>query len=323
MARGVFCDYLGVTVANDDWPGVRMAIEPALDAIGARVELDGDRGTLWRAGDGTVKAQRYGPVTSIGASGAVLAGLRAVKAFGAYLAGLGSVNHRVTRLDAAYDVKLPTAPIIASIVEKAHSLEGLALTRKRVLSKHVTRLVTRGADGADTGTCYVGSRSAEVRACVYDKRQERLDRGLIDVGPLTRYELRVKSGVGATLRDAHDPTELFWHFMAPGVLGRPAGVADWEPRGEGFEVDWPDQPTAAARLVKRVGASADVQALLRLADQAGPYGFELLVGELRKLHQTRVWAQPTETASNASCPPPVGNSAGGVRPAAASSLRAC
>lgn len=289
-----FCDYLGVTVANDDWPAVREGIEPALDTIGASLEFDSERSTLWRAGErGTVKAQRYGPVTSLGASGAVLVGLRAAGIFSGYLAAIGGVPHKVTRLDAAHDRKEATGPVIAELVEKAHAADGLSLTRKRILPRHVTRLVSRGVDGLDTGTCYLGSRSAEVRACVYDKRQERLDKGLGDVGPLTRYELRVKSGVGATLRDAADPTELFWNFMAPGVLPRPDGVSDWVSHGEGFEVDWPGLPLPAARLKRRIESSPEVKALLKLANEAGPLGFQFMVSELEKLHERRVWAQPT------------------------------
>lgn len=287
------CDYLGVTVSNEDWPAVRAAIEPSLDMIGASVEFDSDHSTLWRAGDGTVKTKRYGPVTSIGASGAVLAGLRAAKVFMTYLAGLGSVGHKVTRIDAAYDRKEPTAPVLVNLVNKAHSGDGLSLTRKRILPRHVTRLLSRGVDGLDTGTCYLGSRSAEVRACVYDKRQERLDRGLADVGPLTRYELRVKSQVGATLRDAADPTAMFWHFMAPGVLDRPEGVESWEAHGTGFVIDWPELPLPAARLRRRMESSPDLKALLKLADEAGPRGFDFMVSELSRLNDLRVWAQPT------------------------------
>lgn len=294
-----FCDFLGVTFSNEDWETVRGEITPTLDSIGAQVEFDSERETLWRLCDGTVKAKRYGPVTSLGASGAVLAALRFAKSFGAYLSAIGTVRHRVTRLDASKDIKEPTAPVIDRLVEQSCSPGGLSLTRKRVLPRHVTRLLARGVDGVDTGTCYVGSRTAEVRACIYDKRQERIDRGLLDVGPLTRYELRVKSGIGATLRDAMEPTALFWHFMAPGVLPRPDGVGEWVAHGEGFSVDWPDRPSPASRLVRRVGSSAELQALCRLADEAGPYGLELLLGEVRKLHGSRVWAQPTEAASDA------------------------
>lgn len=298
------CDFLGVTVANEDWPAVKQGIQGPLDVLGAALEFDADNASLWRTSDrGTVKAQRYGPVTSISASGAVLAGLRAFKVMGAYLAALGAVPHRVTRLDAAHDRPEPTAPVLVRLVEKAHTEAGLSLTRKRILPRHVTRLVTRGVDGLDTGTCYLGSRSAEVRACVYDKRQERLDRGLPDVGPLTRYELRLKSKVGATLRDAADPTSLFWHFMAPDVLDRPEGVEPWEAQGEGFSIDWPELPLPAARLRRRLENSPDVRALLRLANESGPGGFDFLVSELKKLHDQRVWervwAEPTQTANRA------------------------
>lgn len=294
-----FCDYLGVTVSVEDWEAVRAGISPALDSVGASVDYDAADGTLWRAGDGTVRAKRIGPVVSLGASGTVLAAMRVAKSFRGYLSALGAVRHRVTRLDASRDEVADTAPIIARLVDRASSPEGLALTRKRVSPRNVTRLLSRGVGGVDTGTCYVGSKSAEVRACVYDKRQERIDKGLCDVGPLTRYELRLKSQVGASLRDADDPTAVFWHFMAPDILPRPDGVPDWSPHGEGFEVDWPDKPLPAARAQRRVQASADLRDLCRLVNEPMGGGIEFLLGEIRRLHDSRVWAQPTETALGA------------------------
>lgn len=281
----VICDFLSVTVPRERWSEVREGIVGPLDAVGASVDYDeGEDGALWRVGDGTVKAKRYGPVVSLGASGAVLAGLRALGAFGAYLSAIGAVPHKVTRLDAAHDVSEDTPPVLDRLVAKAASDAGLSLTRKRVLSRHVTRLVARREDGQDTGTCYIGSRNAEVRAAIYDKREERLGRGLADVGPLTRYELRLKSGVGATLHDAMDPEALFWHYMSPGVLDRPEGVREWVSNAEGFAVEWGDKPLPAALLVRRVQASADIADVVARARGLGPRGFDFLVGELRKLH---------------------------------------
>lgn len=309
----VFCDFLGVTFSNDDWAAVRGELEPVLDSVGASVAFDGKGETLWRLGDGTVKAKRYGPVTALGASGAMLAALRLSNVLAGYLRALAGVGHRVTRLDASKDRQEATAPVIAELREKSISPDGLRLTRKRIAPRHVTRLVAAGVDGLDTGTCYVGSRMAEVRACVYDKRQERIDRGLVDVGPLTRYELRVKSQVGATLRDAMDPESLFWHFMAPDVLPRPAHVAAWEPHGEGFAIEWGAKPLPAARLVQRVQASPDIAALVRLSDEVGPYGFALLVSEMQKL-RGGVWAQPTVTAPGVICASPSVTAAGAGPP---------
>jgi len=283
MSEGVFCDFLGVTFPREEWDNVRQGIGPCLDTIGAQVEYDEPDSTLWRAGDGTVKAKRYGAVMSLGASGLVTAALRFGNVFGNYLAAIGASPHTVTRLDASRDVVEDTPPAIDRIVEQASSAEGLSLTRKRVQPKHVTRLVARREDGLDTGTCYVGSRTADVRMAVYDKRVERMTRGLPDIGPLTRYELRLTSGAGLTLRDALDPTNVFWHFMPEALMAPPADVVPWVSHAIGFRVDWPALPPPAVRLRTRVHASADVAALLALATEVGPYGFDLLVQELRKL----------------------------------------
>lgn len=303
MSEGVFCDFVGVTFDRSSWPDVRQAIEPCLESIGAQVEMDDEGATLWRSGEtGTVKAKRYGTVMSLGASGAACAVLRFANVFGNYLAAIASTPHNVTRLDASLDVVEDTPAIIDSLVAKSVSAEGLALTRKRVHPRDVTRLVARRHDGLDTGTCYIGSRKAEVRACVYDKQEERLVRGLPDIGPLTRYELRLKSGVGVTLRDVIEPTNVFWNFMSPGVLPSPADVQPWVSNALGFQVDWPELPLPAERLRRRVQASADAMALVRLADEVGPYGFAFLVGELRKLQASPAGVQglaPAETAVTA------------------------
>lgn len=280
----VFADFVGVTFLVGEWPEVREQIQPALDVVSASCEHDeGDNGALWRAGDGTVKAKRYGPVMMLGASGAILAGLRLAGMLGQYLDAVASRPHTVTRLDASLDVREPTAPVIARIVERVSSPEGLSLTRKRVSSQHVTRLVTRGDDGQDTGTVYVGSRAAEVRLCVYDKRMERMARKLPDVGPLTRYELRLKSHVGLTLRDVWSPSSVFWHFVAPDVLPRPDGVPAWQPHGEPFAIPRRDVPLPAQRLVALVQRSPEARRLAQLAHEVGPYGFSLLLSELQRL----------------------------------------
>jgi hypothetical protein len=319
----VFCDFLSVTFDRADWEQVRQAMSPALDSIGAQVDMDSADCTLWRCGDGTVKAKRYRQVMSVGSTGAILAALRLSGAFASYLAALGSVPHRVTRLDASKDVPAPTAPIISALVDKASGDEGIRLTRKRITASDVTRLVTRQPDGSDSGTVYLGGRQAEVRACIYDKRLERLTHGLCDVGPLTRYELRLKSQVGVSLRDAYEPELLFWNFMAPDVLEPPSPVGEWIPHPGGFAVDWPDAPSPLARLQRRVESSDEVAALLRLADEVGPYGFRMLVAALERRREGVTGLAPSETASDAMCGPPGVTLAATQPPPALTPPRAC
>lgn len=284
----VFCDFLSVTSPHDGWVDLRSEIEPVLDGIGACVEFeDGDSHVVWRAGDGTVNAKKFGPVMAVGASGAAIAQLRGMGLFGRFLFALGSRPHRVTRLDAARDVAVDAAPEIARIMAKGGGQQGIALSRKRTSPRHITKLVHRRPDdGQETGTVYVGSRSAEVRAAVYDKREERLAKGFDDPGPLLRHELRVKSSVGASLRDAADPEALFWHYMSPGLLARPEGVPVWSPHGAGFVLDGRvDVPLPAARLKRRLESSPDVAALLALAREVGPHGFDFLVNCMRDMQR--------------------------------------
>lgn len=287
MAEGVFCDYVQVTFPEEGWLDARGAVGPVLDSIGMQVEVDDERGglVLWRGGgDGTVKAKRINGVYALGASGSVLAGLRMAGLLHRYLSEVGAQPHRVTRLDVTLDVPERTAPVIEKIATDVVSADGVALSRKRVSAKHCTRYVTRTAQGEDTGTIYLGSAQADVRLCVYDKQQERIDKGLPDVGhPLTRYELRLRGGTGVTLRDAVEPEAVFWHYVSPAVLPKPLGVPEWVAHGSGFYLDRPELPLPAERLRRRVQASADAVALVRLADEVGPYGFAMLCSELRKL----------------------------------------
>lgn len=288
-ADRVFCDWLQVTVPEESWRELRAGVAPVLDSIGCEVAHDAEGETLWRAGagqSGTVQARRVRNVRSIGASGAVLAGLRLHNLLGEYLSRLGSVSHRVTRLDATLDRVEPTPPVIERLVRASVSDEGLRLSRKRIDPARVRRYVTRTAQGEDTGTIYLGAKDADVQAKVYDKRQERIDRGLLDCGPLTRYEITLRKSTGVTLRDAYDPAAVFWHYAAPALLDRPAGVPEWVAHGSGFELPPVELPLPAARLLRRVDTSAELRDIVRLADSCGPYGFAMLVSAMRKLSPT-------------------------------------
>lgn len=279
----VFCDHLSVTTPVDDWPAMRDDLAPIFDSIGASLEYDTDGESLWRTGTGTCKAKRYGLVTMLSATGAFLVGLRAADFFGAYLLAIGSHPHSVTRLDASMDVKQDTAPVIAAVVDKVASEEGLRVTRKRVRPADCSRFVHRRADGQDTGTVYLGPKDADVRPCIYDKQQERLDKGLCDVGPLTRFECRIRKGMGPTLRDAYEPTAIFWRFMGE-VLPVPANAPTWASSEVGFVLPTRVMDNAAQRLVRRLDASADLRDMIRLAREVGPFGLSFLQSRIAELY---------------------------------------
>ena len=279
-----FCDFLGVTVPADDWDALRLDVSEELDAIGMGVEVDDGRSVLWRASDstGTVKAQKVGRVWALGCSGAACAGLRAVDRFNSFLAAIGTRPHRVTRLDATVDVQADAAPIVAEITRAGRAGE-LSLTRKSIKPADVTAFTGVRGDGAVTGTVYAGPRRADVRMVVYDKQHERAARKLPDSGPLTRYELRLRSGTGVTLRDASDPEAVFWHYASPDFLPLPDGAPAWAPDGSGFDLPRVAPLLPYQRLLRRIEASTDLAALVALAESCGPHGVNFLVSRIRHM----------------------------------------
>lgn len=278
-----FCDALTVSMPLEVWPEVRSAVVPELDAIGLSVEVDRDRLALWRAidGGGIVRSEVVSGVRTLYASGGVCAALRAAGRWAGYLGALGTAPHRVTRLDATVDLHTDAPPIIDSVAALGRS-GGVSLTRKAVRPRDVTTLLSVRSDGVLSGTVYLGARRASVRLCVYDKRKERMDRGLPDVGPLTRYELRLGGETGVSLRDAHDPAGAFWHYMPAPLLAAPLGTLPWSGSGLGFDVERPAPLSPAERLHRRVQDSAELLALVRLASEF-PGGLDYLCAKTRKM----------------------------------------
>lgn len=293
-----FCDFLGVTVPAEVWESLRPEVGVELDALGMHVEVDQEKSVLWRVPGqtGTVRADRRGKVWSMGASGAVCAGLRAAGRFNAFLSAIGSRPHRVTRLDASLDVRSDAAPVVAEVTRAGRAGE-LTLTRKAITPGDVTTITGVRADGAVSGTVYVGSRRADVRMVVYDKEHERAARKLPACGPLTRYELRLRSRTGVSLRDAALPAAVFWHYASPDFVTAPPGVPEWDPATTGFEIQRSQPMLPAARLVHRVASSPEIRALIALAAECGPYGVELLCSRIRAL-AGGAGVSPALTASN-------------------------
>lgn len=300
MSHDPFCDFIGVTVPAEVWDALRDDVEAELESLGMGVEVDDDRSVLWRdseGGSGTVKASKVGKVWALGTSGAVCAGLRAAGRFHDYLAAIGAHPHRVTRLDATLDVQVDAAPVVAEVTRAGRAGE-LSLTRKAVKPADVLAFSGVRADGAVSGTVYVGSKRADVRLVVYDKQHERASRKLPDSGPLTRYELRLRAGAGVTLRDAAAPASVFWHFLCGvGLESLPSvdRAPEWSAEGTGFVLERTAPPLPAQRLKRRCETSADLRALVALAESCGPYGVELLVGHIRAMAGRGAGVSPAST----------------------------
>lgn len=203
----------------------------------------------------------------LSASGASCAALRGRGVFDEYLHLVGAYPCVVTRLDACLDFYVPAPPVIQSLV-KQYPLDSLVyLTRKGVPTDYNLQPT---ADGGLTGTFIAGPLrlcKSKVSARVYDKQWERLRRAGEITGPWLRYEVTARKGTGVTLRDASNPTALFWHYASPALLNAPPGQKPWVP----FDGDtWGPGRVASdpyLQLRKRVELSPDLENLIRLADE--------------------------------------------------------
>jgi len=281
MSGAVVADWLDVTCSPDDFDQVRGVIEGVLMRADCSSKEDGQ----WRgpSGSGLVRIEQrrrggnsYGKLS---ASGEILAHLRACGLFLDYLAALSGVPHRITRLDCALDTEEDGADVVRRYRRRYGRSCRVRLSHKAVRSWFYT---SAREDGRETGTFYVGDRrKAEITARVYDKAQQLAEAKGVCSPPRTRYELTVRKGL-ASLRDAAEPDRLFWHYMAPGLLRRPAGVPAWE---SGWGGEWVQEPADAdlwALLRYRVATSGELAALFRLAEQAGAEGPAYLFRLLRR-----------------------------------------
>lgn len=277
----VFCDDLRVTVPAESWVDLEPMLDGVLADAGMAPEFKEEKRRHWRVDGGVVRSESFRLVRAVSASGQALARLRAAGLFGRFLAALGSVPSKVTGLHATMDRAEATPPVFDRLMAKAASAEGLRAGRKRIPVCDLQRYVVRLADGTDTGSMYCGAKTNEIRFVIYDKRQERLDKGFADLGrDVTRYELRLRD-VGATLRDAYEPESIFWHYMAPDFLPAPPDVAPWVSRGEGFAIDHPEPLMPAQCLQRRLDNSADLSDLIRLAASFNG-GVDYLCAQIRK-----------------------------------------
>jgi hypothetical protein len=272
-----FADWLQLTTPLGELPFLRDRVVELLEDVGASHEAE----DLYRLGaGGSLQFGQYGLVGKLGVSGEACASLRTVGAWGELLAVCGEAPHRVTRLDATLDVLEDARPVVRRLARLGRQGK-LRITRKALRPEHVTEYRGSYPDGTISGTVYLGSRHADVRPVVYDKRLERVSKDFPDPGPCTRYEIRIRRGAGVTLRDAWDPTTVFWHFASPGLLQAPEGVSSWEPHAEGFDVPSREPFSPGERVVRLMQDSRDFQRLARIVADAPPNDRSALLNMIR------------------------------------------
>jgi hypothetical protein len=207
------------------------------------------------------------------ASGQALAALRAASVFGDYLSALGALPHRVSRLDAALDIPIRSAPELHRIYGLGKAGQ-ISLSRKRLQPTEVGQWFSPAlypGEPLDTGSVYLPKKSEGTKrqyATVYDKRQERLAKSYPDPGPLLRLEAVAARGKGATLGDAWDPTGIFWDIIAPDIWPCPPGTPAWASGAHPWEGEGLVPTSAAVRLDRYLEGPAGAE-LVRLAGFPG------------------------------------------------------
>ena len=279
----VFADDFRCSMPAQVWGDLRSHLDGVSGDAGFLPDIENDRVHQLRLDGGTVKSELTRGLRVVSCSGQALARLRSVGLLGEFLGVIVGNPHRVTGLHATLDRREPTPPVLARLLARSESEDGLRAGRKRIPVSSLERHLRRRPDGLDTGTIYCGGKHAEIRPTVYDKREERLSRGMPDLGyDLTRYELRLRSGVKMTLGDVLGPAGVFWHYMAPDFLDRPVDAPVWSAGAEGFCYDRPDPPLPAVRLLRAAEGSGELRQLVRLAG-AFPGGLDYLMTLVRRL----------------------------------------
>lgn len=284
MVGRPFADYLNVSVPSEDSLGLRDAVLPVLDSLGQFQEampglfqfftLGVKKGVLAPVALGTVKMGHRGKVATLSASGAILRLLREQGLYSDYLAAISAFPHRVTMLHATADFLVPDVPAAVQSVKRAAYAGDLMLTRKRIQPNQCQHVFGVDVDGQETGTIYLGQRAnADVWAKVYDKRHERLSKGYAEPGSLCRVEIACMSGAGATLRDAHDPFDIFFYFAGRSLVEAPIEFTGWVPHGEGYVLGERRERSLFERFEALISNSLDIRRLAEMAVQL--YGREV------------------------------------------------
>ena len=260
----VICDWLDVTCSPID--SFVDSLDDWLCANGFGVRFRDACSTTYFIDSGTLRVDTKFNFHRASASGAFLAGLRTVGLYRDFVNILGSVGHKVTRLDAALDVHADAPPILVALC----SIYAGSFSFKRKALRTKTIFETRVLDGAQTGTWYAGHMSkARVSCRVYDKQQERLNCGIV-ISPLTRYEITFRKDYGCSLWDALMPNSIFYTHSSDLVSPPASGYASWSSRGL---VPWVSEPVDTDLTLDKFARSVEFSVELSyLAHKGSKFG---------------------------------------------------
>lgn len=275
-----FVDYLSLSYPRDDIRDCLTHLEGLFSEAMAELETDYIRRV---PNGGTIKHSRYPLVDTLSFSGQAIAHFKSLSLWGTLLSLFSKgPAHNVSRIHATMDLPFDAPPHVVALYQRVKR-EGIQLSRKRIRATSCIGILGTGIDGRETGTVYMGKSNRDVSCKVYDKRQERLDKGFPDPGPTMRVELQLSGKVGLSLADVADPSQVFYHYAAPALVEAPPGTEPWTPNRERLELLRGVTKTPAQRMKYLLETSSDVRQLLKLADQIGPLGMDFLIRKLERM----------------------------------------
>lgn len=278
----IICDWLDVTYSPIDCPYPELNLMLLSAGFGVARDTGGSRCYLPPAGvRGMLRIDHRVKFARVSISGGACASLRSMGLWEQMLMVLGGSPHKVTRIDAALDLPVDAADVIAALC--ARYPDGKVNLSRKALP--VTRMTQTRDDGRESGSYYVGRMTkARFTARVYDKSLEALAKRGEVLPTTTRFEVTACKDSGATLRDAALPSAIFWHIASPAFLSRPEGVAMWVPDDDQGWSAPKREFSPAETLKRRVESSAELEAFLAVADSMGASGRAYLLNLIsRKL----------------------------------------
>jgi hypothetical protein len=174
-------------------------------------------------------------------------------------------------IHASADFRVNSPPHVIRLAKDIGYSGRVRFTRKWVSPEHVrSQMGLSVLDHTETGTVYFNKRDrADVWARVYDKQNERLEKGFADPGPLVRLEIGLMSDVGATLRDASDPLALFLAYASQTLCTVDGVVPAWKSQAQGYVLSRPIRvPSVHERIQTLLDTSPDVGRICNLAREA-------------------------------------------------------
>lgn len=217
----VFCDWLDVTFQPHEDVAVWLA--PLVASVGGVLT---DTGYYTLPGGGVIKHQIGKRWQRLSVSGNCLTVLRVFGLFDELLSCISRHPYKITRVDASLDLPEDGSLRVNSLYS-LYKYSGVRLNPLNLL--RVENRFNLRFDGVISGTVYVGNiRTCKVTARIYDKQNEVFCKHRIDIGSRLRVEITVRTDQ-VTLRDVSDPSAIFWHYAAPGLLPAPVDFPKWSP----------------------------------------------------------------------------------------------